>query len=379
MKKRILTVIDAKTGITKMAPVFRQLEQHPDRFTNLVCVAGGHWQSPDPNVPFFHFQADYDLEATSSGWEQKVPFNRIVQGAHRVLENCRPDLVLVHGETPTALAASLAASKQGIAIGHIEAGLRPGSGALTCPGCLKSRAISRLAKCHFTHTDEAKHNLVSEGIDSDVVFVTGNTVIDSLHVVLRILRTDSAVHTAMLRRFCFLKSNKRLILVTGHQAGNGGAGVERMCTALTIIARNVRETEIVYQTDLDADSLRTAQQLLKGYKSIHLVTTSEYLPLVWLMNRCSFIISDSSTIQVKAPSLAKPVLVTRNTTDRPEAISAGTAKLVGIDPKNIAGEALQFIRNRTSLMQMSRFFNPYGDGLAAPRLVTYLPMALDWN
>lgn len=379
MKKRILTIFGSKDEAIKMAPVIHQLLQHPDRFSCQVCVTGKHAHLPDPNLPLFRIKPDYDLGIVHSDESRTLTFRSILQGAKKVLEESRPDLVLVHGETSTGLAASLAAFYQDIATGHIEAGLRTAADNGVRPNEMNNHAISSLATCHFTHTEETKQNLVNEGIASDAIFVTGNTVIDSLLAAIRFLRTDSTIQTEIARRFYYLKPSKRLILVTGHHHGHVGPGLEKICTALKIIARNAPDIEIIYPVQMESTGLKSARKLVQGSKRIHLVESSAYLPFVWLMDRCSFIISDSNSVQEKAPSLAKPVLVTRNITDRPEAITAGTAKLVGTNPDTIAGEALQLIRDRGALKRMSRYFNPFGDGLAAPRIVAYLPLALEWS
>jgi UDP-N-acetylglucosamine 2-epimerase len=379
MKKKILIIFGSKDEAIKMAPVIHQLIQHPERFSCQVCITGKHAHLPDPNLPLFRIKPDYDLGIVHPDQCQTSTFRSILQGTKRVLEESRPDVVLVHGETPTGLAASLAAFYQDIATGHIEAGQRPAAASIVDSVGMNNHAITSLATCHFTHTEETKQNLVKEGVASDAIFVTGNTVIDSLLAAIRFLRTDSTIQIEMARRFSYLTPNKRLILVTGNHKDNDCTGLEKICTALKIIARNARDTEIVYPVQMDATNFKSAQKLVNGTKKIHLVESSTYLPFVWLMDRCSFIISDSNSAQEKAPSLAKPVLVTKDITDRPEAITAGTAKLVGTDPDTIAGEALQLIRDRGALKRMSRYFNPFGDGLAAPRIVAYLPLALEWS
>jgi len=375
-KKKILTVFGTRPEAIKMAPVIRALANDSERFESLVCVTAQHRQMLDQVLELFKIRPTYDLNIMKPGQSLTDTTCSVLKGMAEVLDDCRPDLVLVHGDTTTTMAASLAAFYRNIPIGHVEAGLRTGDTSSPWPEEMNRRVTSMLAACHFAPTEGAKQNLLREGIADKMIAVTGNTVIDALLEVVRLLRADLSIQGEMARRFSFLRQRKRLILVTGHRRENFGLGFEQICIALKTIAEAEPGIEIIYPVHLNPNVQEPVRRILGKSKSIHLIEPLDYLPFVYLMNRCSFIITDSGGIQEEAPSVGKPVLVTRNTTERPEAIKTGTVKLVGTDPDVIVREALALIRDSGAFKCMSKFHNPYGDGLAAPRIASFIQHAV---
>lgn len=375
-KKKILTVFGTRPEAIKMAPVIRALANDSERFESLVCVTAQHRQMLDQVLELFKIRPSYDLDIMKPGQSLTDITSSVLHGLARVLDDCRPDLVLVHGDTTTTMAASLAAYYWNIPLGHVEAGLRTGNISSPWPEEMNRRVTSILAACHFAPTDVARQNLLDEGIAPETIAMTGNTVIDALFEVISLLRSDISIHKEMARRFSFLRPRKRLVLVTGHRRENFGQGFEQICMALKTLTEAEPGIEIIYPVHLNPNVQEPVRRILGGSKSIHLIEPLDYLPFVYLMDRCSFIITDSGGVQEEAPSLGKPVLVTRNTTERPEAVSAGTVKLVGTNPEVIVREALTLIRDSSAFKSMSKSHNPYGDGLAAPRIASFIQHAV---
>lgn len=362
-----------------MAPVISQLLLEKKSYDCRVCVTAQHRQMLDQVLGLFQIEPDYDLNLMTPGQSLADITSSVLQGVDKVLADCQPDLVLVHGDTTTTMAASLAAFYRHIPIGHVEAGLRTGNIHSPWPEEMNRRVAGMVGACHFAPTNKAKQNLLREGVAEHSIFVTGNTVIDALLEVVRLLRKTPALQQEMADRFSFLDTNKRLILVTGHRRENFGSGFEQVCRALRTIAETEPDYEIVYPVHLNPNVQEPVQRLLGNTPAIHLIAPQDYLPFVYLMTRCRFIITDSGGIQEEAPSLGKPVLVTRTTTERPEALRTGRVKLVGTDTETIVNESLTLIREHDTYKQMSRLYNPYGDGLAAQRILCHLPAAMGWG
>lgn len=374
--KKIMTIFGTRPEAIKMAPVIRALNNHPAQFQNLVCVTAQHRQMLDQVLDLFEIQPDYDLNIMKPGQDLFDVTCNVIQGLKPVLAKERPDLVLVHGDTTTSTAASLAAFYAGSPVGHVEAGLRTGNIYSPWPEEMNRRLTGAMATHHFAPTEAAKNNLLREGIKAKAIVVTGNTVIDALHDVVGLLRNDSNLRQQMAERFAFLDPSKRLILVTGHRRENFGEGFEQICAALQAIARRHPDVEICYPVHLNPNVQEPVRRILGQTPSVHLIEPLDYLPFVALMDRATLIITDSGGVQEEAPSLGKPVLVMRNTTERPEAVTAGTVKLVGTDAKMIEHEATVLLSDPAAFERMSKAHNPYGDGQAASRIVAFLAREL---
>jgi UDP-N-acetylglucosamine 2-epimerase (non-hydrolysing) len=296
----------------------------------------------------------------------------VLRGLAPVLEEFKPDVVLVHGDTTTTMAASLAAYYQKIAVGHVEAGLRTGNIYSPWPEEMNRRLVGAITLSHFAPTARSRQNLLDEGVADENICVTGNTVIDALLDVVKLVRNDVGLQQQMADRFGYLDQGKRLILVTGHRRENFGNGFEQICTALKKIAATHADVEILYPVHLNPNVQEPVKRILGGLQNIHLIEPLDYLPFVYLMNRSNLIITDSGGVQEEAPSLGKPVLVMRNTTERPEAIAAGTVRLVGTNSERIVTEGSRLLNDRQEYEAMALAHNPYGDGLAAGRIVKAL-------
>jgi UDP-N-acetylglucosamine 2-epimerase (non-hydrolysing) len=292
-----------------------------------------------------------------------------------VLGEVRPDIVLVHGDTTTTMAAAISSYYYRIPVGHVEAGLRTHNKLAPFPEEINRTVAGVLTDFHFAPTEAARQNLIREGVDGDTITVTGNTVIDALLDVVEKLRSDKSLKAEMEQRFSFLKQAKRLILVTGHRRENFGRGFEDICYALKEIAESYADVEIVYPVHLNPNVQEPVQRILSGCSSIHLIEPQDYLPFIWLMDCCYFIITDSGGVQEEAPSIGKPVLVMRDTTERPEAVAAGTVKLVGTDRQKIVAEARKLLEGHEEYIRMATAHNPYGDGLASSRIAGVLHQA----
>ncbi len=366
--KKILTVFGTRPEAIKMAPVVKELERHPDVFEAKVCVTAQHRQMLDQVLELFNIIPHYDLDIMKPGQSLTDVTCNVLQGLAPVLESFRPDVVLVHGDTTTTMAASLAAYYQKIDVGHVEAGLRTGNIYSPWPEEMNRKLAGAITRYHFAPTERSKENLLREGVPAEFIHVTGNTVIDALLDVVVKVRTDRGLREEMGKRFDFLNPDKRLILVTGHRRENFGNGFENICMALKEIATANSDVEILYPVHLNPNVQEPVHRLLSGCPSVHLIEPLDYLPFVYLMDRSYLIITDSGGVQEEAPSLGKPVLVMRDTTERPEAVTAGTVRLVGTDKDRIVAEATELLENQTSYESMSLAHNPYGDGKAAKRI-----------
>jgi UDP-N-acetylglucosamine 2-epimerase (non-hydrolysing) len=367
---RILTVFGTRPEAIKMAPVVRALAADPT-FDSRVCVTAQHRQMLDQVLQLFEIQPDFDLDLMRPGQDLTDITANVLIGLRSVLSDFRPDLVLVHGDTTTTCAAALAAYYQRIAVGHVEAGLRTGNIYSPWPEEMNRRLTGNLTELHFAPTERARDNLLREGVNAERITVTGNTVIDALLDVVQRLRTDDGLRQGILSQFDFLNPARRLILVTGHRRENFGAGFERICEGLATLAQRP-DVQIVYPVHLNPNVQEPVRRLLGAADSIHLIPPLDYLPFVALMDRADLLITDSGGVQEEAPSIGKPVLVMRDTTERPEAVEAGTVRLVGTDTAAIVREATRLLDDPDAYRTMSRAHNPYGDGQAASRILATL-------
>lgn len=354
-----------------MAPLVHMLAQDSDIDARL-CVTAQHREMLDQVLKLFAIEPDYDLNIMSPGQGLTEITSRILEGLKAVLDDFRPDVVLVHGDTTTTFAASLAAFYHRIPVGHVEAGLRTGDLYSPWPEEANRTLTGHLASYHFTPTENSRQNLLRENLRSDRIFVTGNTVIDALFWVRDRVLSDKALRESLSTRYPFLEGDKKLILVTGHRRESFGGGFERICSALAEIARLHPEAQIVYPVHLNPNVSEPVNRILSGIDNIILIEPQEYLPFVWLMVHSWLILTDSGGIQEEAPSLGKPVLVMRETTERPEAIEAGTVRLVGTDVQKIVSEVTRLLTDEEAYHSMSRAHNPYGDGQACERIVQAL-------
>ncbi|MET4694127.1 UDP-N-acetylglucosamine 2-epimerase (non-hydrolyzing) [Endozoicomonas sp. NE40] len=356
-----------------MAPLVRYMYDQPN-INVLVCVTAQHREMLDQVLSLFEIEPDYDLDIMQPGQTLTEITSTILTRMEAVLLDCKPDAVLVHGDTTTTFTATLAAFYQQIPVGHVEAGLRTGNIYSPWPEEANRKLTGSLAKWHFAPTEKSKNNLLVEGIDHKKIIVTGNTVIDALIEAKEKLGKDFALNKELEAKFSFLSEDgvSSIILVTGHRRENFGKPFEKICEALAITARRFSNVRIVYPVHLNPNVRDPVDSLLQDIDNIHLIEPLEYLQFVWLMNKADIILTDSGGVQEEAPSLGRPVLVMRDTTERPEAVKAGTVKLVGTEVTNIADGLTTLLLNKQEYKRMSIAHNPYGDGLASKRIVDVL-------
>lgn len=368
---RVLTVFGTRPEAIKMAPLVKLLAAD-SYFTAKVCVTGQHRQMLDQVLALFDIAPDYDLAVMKSGQDLTDITTAILQGLKPILAEFKPDIVLVHGDTATTFATSLAAYYQQIAVGHVEAGLRTGNIYSPWPEEANRKLTGALARLHFAPTQNSADNLVKEGINQASIFITGNTVIDALLEVVAKLDTNSMLQSEYANKFSFLDNDKKLILVTGHRRESFGGGFERICQALADTAKRHPDCQIVYPVHLNPNVQEPVKRLLADISNVVLIEPLDYLPFVYLMHKSYLILTDSGGIQEEAPSLGKPVLVMRDTTERPEAVSAGTVKLVGTDVDVICSALTELLTKPQAYENMSFAHNPYGDGKACQRIINAL-------
>ncbi len=375
---KIISVFGTRPEAIKMASVVKELEKYPGSIISRVCVTAQHRQMLDQVLDLFEIYPDYDLNIMKPGQDLFDVTCSVLQGLKELFEQEQPDIVLVHGDTTTTMAASLAAYYCRLLVGHVEAGLRTGNKFAPFPEEINRKLAGVLTDIHFAPTPWARANLLAEGVSPEAIHLTGNTVIDSLLTVVAKVRHDAKIGTRMAHAFSFLDMNKRMILVTGHRRENFGEGFEQICRALAEIAANRKDVEILYPVHLNPNVREPVQRLLGMglHENIHLIDPVDYLPFVWLMDRSYLIITDSGGVQEEAPSLGKPVLVMRETTERPEALLAGTVMLVGTDTQKIVRETCRLLDDEAAYTSMSQAHNPYGDGQAAGRIVEVLMKTL---
>ena len=373
--KKVMLVFGTRPEAIKMAPLVKAFERSGD-FETVVCVTAQHRQMLDQVLDLFDIKPDYDLDVMKPGQNLYEVTSNILLGLKDVLEEVSPDIVLVHGDTTTTLATSLAAFYQKIAVGHVEAGLRTTDIYSPWPEEGNRQVTGRLASYHFAPTEESKSNLLKENVDLENVIVTGNTVIDALVSVVSKIESDEALEqklqNVIARKGYQVDKSKKLILVTGHRRENFGQGFLNICEALKEVALRNPNADIVYPVHLNPNVQKPVKELLSDVENVFLIDPLDYEPFVYLMHNSYFILTDSGGIQEEAPSLGKPVLVMRDTTERPEAVKAGTVRLVGTDKKKIIETCQMLFEEENIYHEMSRSHNPYGDGKACERIVDFL-------
>ncbi len=368
---KVLTIFGTRPEAIKMAPVVHALSVD-NRFLSRVCVTAQHREMLDQVLELFDIEPDYDLNLMRSGQTLSEVTSRILLGVTSVLKEFKPDVVLVHGDTATTFAASLAAYYEKIHVGHVEAGLRTGNIYSPWPEEANRMLTGSLTKFHFAPTQTSKDNLLKENHVQENIFITGNTVIDALLMVKSKLENDYHLQKKLTYEFPFLDSSKKLILVTGHRRESFGDGFESICEALANIAKSNSNIQIVYPVHLNPNVQEPVNRILAGIENIQLIPPQKYLSFVYLMNCAHIILTDSGGIQEEAPSLGKPVLVMRETTERPEAVSAGTVKLVGTNKELIIDSVNTLLQSEDEYNRMSFAHNPYGDGKACERILNAL-------
>ena len=371
MSRKVLLVFGTRPEAIKMAPLVIALRNSP-AFEVKVCVTGQHRQMLDQVLTLFDITPEYDLNLMKPGQDLTDITTGVLQGLRPVLAEWQPDAVLVHGDTSTTLAASLAAYYQRIPVGHVEAGLRTGNLYSPWPEEANRKLTGALAHWHFAPTTTSRDNLLREGVAADAVHVTGNTVIDALLQVRDRIQNREDLREGFTRDFPFLDPSRRLVLVTGHRRENFGGGFERICEALATLATRHPDIQVLYPVHLNPNVQEPVNRLLGHIDNVHLIPPQDYLPFVYLMDRSTLILTDSGGIQEEAPSLGKPVLVMRDTTERPEAVVAGTVKLVGTDASLICAEASRLLDDPEGYAAMAFAHNPYGDGQACVRILSAL-------
>ena len=372
MTLRVLSVFGTRPEAIKMAPVVLGLQNHPE-IESIVCVTAQHREMLDQVLNIFNIKPDYDLDLMKPGQDLYDITARVLTGMKQVLRKAKPDIVLVHGDTTTCFAAGLAAFYEGIKLGHVEAGLRTGDMGAPFPEEANRSLVSRLSSYHFAPTETAKNNLLAENIDPATVFVTGNTVIDALFVARQKAEAMPANHWESVfgsKIYQQITDNQRkLVLITGHRRENFGQGFIDLCTAIKELAQKYPSWLLIYPVHLNPNVQKPVNEMLSGLSNVYLMQPQEYLSFVWLMNQSDIILTDSGGVQEEGPSLGKPVLVMRDVTERPEAVDAGTVRLVGTNTRFIVEGVEQVLLDAAVYKTMSAAINPYGDGHASRRIV----------
>jgi len=371
--QKLLFIFGTRPEAIKMAPLITQLRQRPDRFEVQVCVTAQHREMLDQVLKLFDLRPEYDLDLMTAGQDLTDLTCRILTGLKPVLAKSRPHRVLVHGDTTTTLGASLAAFYAKIPVAHVEAGLRTGDRYAPWPEEMNRKITTAIADLHFAPTERARQSLLAENVPDSQIHVTGNTVIDALLAVVGKVRIDAGMRDLLGQQFNALDSEKKLVLVTGHRRENFGVGLENICQGLLRVMERFPDTEIVYPVHRNPSVQNTIFQFLGNASEevrgrLHLIDPLDYLPFVYLMERSHFIITDSGGVQEEGPSLGKPVLVTREISERPEAVAAGTVRLVGTDATRLFDDCERLMTDPDFYSSMSQAHNPYGDGRASERI-----------
>ncbi len=373
MTLRVLTVFGTRPEAIKMAPVVLGLQQ-AEGIDSLVCVTAQHREMLDQVLELFEIKPDYDLNIMKPGQDLYDVTANALLGMRDVLRECKPDLVLVHGDTTTCFAACLAAFYEQIKVGHVEAGLRTGDMSAPFPEEGNRSLVGRLASFHFAPTESSRQNLLKENVQDESITVTGNTVIDALlmvrEIVNRLPDDDWRVRFGGELYSRIINPDRKLILITGHRRENFGQGFIDLCNAIKEIATNHANWDLIYPVHLNPNVQKPVKEILASIENIFLVDPLDYAPFVWLMDKSDLILTDSGGIQEEGPSLGKPVLVMRDVTERPEAVDAGTVKLVGTDRQKIVSEVESLLLNADIYSKMSKAHNPYGDGEAVGRILS---------
>lgn len=381
--KKIMLVFGTRPEAIKMAPLVKEFQKHPDTFQTIVCVTGQHREMLDQVLNIFDIRPDFDLNIMKQGQDLYDVTARVLTGMRDVLREAQPDVVLVHGDTTTSTAAALAAFYQQIPVGHVEAGLRTHNILSPWPEEMNRQITGRIASYHFAPTTLSRQNLLQEYVDDANITVTGNTVIDALYWVVDRIKNDRSLDAELeevLRRAGYdvnrLADGRPFVLITGHRRENFGDGFINMCTAIKQLTERYPNVDFVYPMHLNPNVRRPIHEVfgddLSNLGNMHFIEPLEYLSFVYLMEKSTIVLTDSGGIQEEAPGLGKPVLVMRDTTERPEALEAGTVKLVGTDREKIFNEVSTLLDDATAYARMSQAVNPYGDGLACSRIVERL-------
>jgi len=411
-KKKILLVFGTRPEAIKMAPLVKEFEKHPEQFETLVCVTGQHREMLDQVLQLFEIKPQYDLNIMKAGQDLYDVTSRVLLGMRDILKEAQPDLVLVHGDTATSTTAALAAFYQQIPVGHIEAGLRTHNIYSPWPEEMNRQLTGRLATYHFSPTPLSKQNLLNEGVKEENIHITGNTVIDALYWVINKMKTDTSLEQSITDTLidfglpsdkliswqqsaksaqnpCNPEDQRKLVLITGHRRENFGQGFLNICEAIKELAEQHPDVDFIYPMHLNPNVRKPIAQIfgeefinsasesspsggVRGGSNVYFIEPLDYLPFVHLMSSAYLVLTDSGGIQEEAPGLGKPVLVMRDTTERPEALEAGTVKLVGTDKKVIIREVSELISEPKAYEAMSKANNPYGDGMACARIISAL-------
>ena len=383
--KKVMLVFGTRPEAIKMAPLVKEFQKHPEQFKTIVCVTGQHRQMLDQVLNLFEITPDYDLNIMKQGQDLYDVTARVLVGMRDVLKEVQPDVVLVHGDTTTSTAAALAAFYQQIPVGHVEAGLRTHNIYSPWPEEMNRLITGRIATHHFSPTPLSKENLLKENVAESAIIVTGNTVIDALYIVVDKIKNNEELSSELatiLAKSCYdttrLADGKKLVLITGHRRENFGDGFINMCTAIKDLTRKYPDVDFVYPMHLNPNVRKPIHEVfgedLSNLGNMFFIEPLEYLSFVYLMEKSNIVLTDSGGIQEEAPGLGKPVLVMRDTTERPEALEAGTVKLVGTNYDKIVSEVSNLLDDAEYYDTMSKAVNPYGDGLACERIVDALKL-----
>lgn len=376
---KVMTIFGTRPEAVKLAPVIKEIEKYPNDFKSIICVTAQHRQMLDQVLELFEIKTDYDLNVMKPNQSLFELTSNVLLNLKPILEKENPDIIIVQGDTTTVFAASLAAFYLKIKVGHVEAGLRTFNKYSPFPEEINRRITTSIADYHFAPTTTSKDNLLKENIPKKDIFVTGNTVIDALFLTNDKLKKDSENDTfskkvkvvSDLIKKINQENNKKIILVTGHRRENFGQGFDNICEAVKEIAKNT-DVEIIYPVHLNPNVKEPVNRIIGDISNIHLIEPLDYEPFVYLMSKSYIILTDSGGVQEEAPSLGKPVLVMRDTTERPEAVTAGTVKLVGTNKDLLIEETNKLLNDDESYKKMSMSHNPYGDGLASKRIIDFL-------
>lgn len=373
--KKILLVFGTRPEAIKMAPLVKALQKDTEHFETRVCVTAQHRQMLDQVLEVFGITPEYDLNIMAPNQDLYDITAKVLLGLREVLKDFRPDTVLVHGDTTTSMAASLAAFYMQIPVGHVEAGLRTYNMLSPWPEEMNRQVIDRICTYYFAPTEQSRANLLQENIDAKKIFITGNTVIDALLMAVDIISTTAGVKEKMakeLQEKGYTVGDREYILVTGHRRENFGDGFLHICKAIKELAALHPEMDIVYPVHLNPNVQKPVYELLSGLSNVYLISPLDYLPFIYAMQHSTLLLTDSGGVQEEAPSLGKPVLVMRDTTERPEAVEAGTVKLVGTDAEAIVSNVTALLQDKEMYKRMSETHNPYGDGQACERIIAAL-------
>ena len=383
MQKKIMLVFGTRPEAIKMAPLVKEFQKYPDKFKTIVCVTGQHREMLDQVLRIFEIVPDYDLKIMKQGQDLYDVTSRVLSGMRDVLKEVQPDVVLVHGDTTTSTAAALAAFYQQIPVGHVEAGLRTHNIYSPWPEEMNRQITGRIATYHFAPTPLSRQNLLAENVKPEQIIVTGNTVIDALYMVVDKIKTDKALDKELEEVLLHsgydvnrLSNGRKMVLITGHRRENFGDGFISMCKAIQALTQKYPEVDFVYPMHLNPNVRKPIHEVfgedLSNLGNMFFIEPLEYLSFVYLMEKSTIVLTDSGGIQEEAPGLGKPVLVMRDTTERPEALEAGTVKLVGTDFDKIVTEVSALLENEEYYERMSKAVNPYGDGRATERIVNHI-------